>query len=963
VVGLEFRVLGRVEVLREGVPVGLRGRRVLPLIAGLLLSSNRVVSVDTLAEIVWGPKSPASPQAGIHTAISRIRQRLGHDLIETVSSGYVMHVEADRLDLARFDRLLVAADQSPDRDAVTALEEALSLFTAPLLGNVDSPVLHTEVVPVLTEKYLAARERWAELCLRLGQNEAVAIELSKALHFHPFRERFVGQLMLALFRSGRRAEALAAFEALRLRLAEEFGADPGAEVQGLHLEILRAESEPVPSAHAGVSPVPRQLPRNVMDFAGRVVETTLVADLLTSDPELSPLVVIAGQGGIGKTTLALHVAHGLCPAFPGGQLYVDLRGAGDHPSEAGEVLAGFLRSFGVASAAIPEAMDERAAMYRSLTADRRVLILLDNVACEDQVRLLLPGNAACGVIITSRTRLTGLADTHLVELDVLDEGTAATFLEHTVGAERLAAEPDETSALIRLCGGLPLALRIVGARLAAKRHWKLQRLVDRLGDVRGRLDELTFNDLDVRTSMTLSYQGLPRPAKAMLRRLALLDAPTIPSWAGAALMDVGIAAAGELMEELVDAQLLDVVEVEATGELRYRCHDLIRLYSRELAVAEEPAVERDAALARAFGAWLALARRAHVESYGGDFTVLHGGAERRPPDDPAVQWMITKDPLVWLDAERAAICTVVRQAAAQGLDELCWDLAWTATTLFEVRGYFDDWHTTQDHALQAVRRAGNRRGEAATLTSLSSWLIFQQSYPEARAAGEEAIRLFAEVDDRYGHGLAERNVGLCDTMAGRPDLALHHYAQARQDLRDTRDLYMELTILRGMGEAYLELLDHDTAWRFLQEALTIAQNTDAVRSEAQIFRALGEIHLRQSHFQEAQDSFEKVLRFTDNYDRVGEIYGLIGLGEAQRGQGRLRRAESSLLLALASARRLRQPFLEARAMLHLGELSATQGRPDTATDYLHQSLAGFRRLAMPLWEARVNEALDLIAGG
>jgi tetratricopeptide (TPR) repeat protein len=462
--------------------------------------------------------------------------------------------------------------------------------------------------------------------------------------------------------------------------------------------------------------------------------------------------------------------------------------------------------------------------------------------------------------------------------------------------------------------------------------------------------------------VTFSYQGLPGPAKAMLRRLGLLDAPTIPIWAGAALMDVDLADAGELLEILVDAQLLDVVEAEGTGELRYRCHDLIRLYSRELAVAEEPAGERRAALARAFGGWLALTREAHVECYGGDFTILHGEAELWQAADAAVQPTITTGPLDRLEAERAAIRTAVRQAAEHGLDELCWDLAWSATTLFEVRGYFDDWHTTQGQALQAARRAGNRRGEAATLTSLSSWLIFQQSYPEARSAAEDAALVFAELDDRRGHGLAERNVGLCHTMTGRPDLALGHYERARSDLRDTGDLYMELTILRGMGEAYLELMEHDTAWRVLQEALTIAHRTGAVRMQAQLSRALGEIHLRRHRFHEAQESFEKVLRFTDNHDRVGEIYGLIGFGEAQRGRGRLGPAESSLRLALASARQLRQPFLEARAMLHLGELSAAQGRGDTATDYLQQSRTIFQRLAMPLWEVRVTHALEPIAG-
>jgi hypothetical protein len=441
-------------------------------------------------------------------------------------------------------------------------------------------------------------------------------------------------LILALYRGGRQADAIAAYEALRRALSDEMGLDPGPALQELHLKILRGDPslhgephngphqrpgpeparahliEPPPPSPSAV--VPRQLPRDLPDFCGRSGEMKQLTGLLTASdpmPGETPVVVISGKGGIGKTALAVQAAHRLSATFRDGQLLANLHGSGLRAAPAASVLASFLRALGVTGSAVPRSIEDRAAMFRSLTAGRRLLIVLDNADGEGQVRPLLPASASCAVIITSRARMTGLAGARLINLDVLDDDHAMDLLGMIVGPGRVSAEADDARLLVSLCGGLPLALRIVGMRLAAKAHWPLATLAGRLADQRRRVTELTYGDLDVRATFALSYEALDEPAKVMLRRLSLLDTPDFPAWAGAALLDISPDEAADICERLVDAQLLDPAGRRPRGEISYGFHDLVRAFARDLANAAEPEAARTAALDRAFGAWRALAGR------------------------------------------------------------------------------------------------------------------------------------------------------------------------------------------------------------------------------------------------------------------------------------------------------------------------------------------------------------------
>jgi hypothetical protein len=374
---------------------------------------------------------------------------------------------------------------------------------------------------------------------------------------------------------------------------------------------------------------------------------------------------VAGQAGIGKTALAVHVAHRLRDRFPDGQLYVNLRGAQQQQLPATLVLGRFLRALGVDGAAIPEDAEEREALYRARLADRRVLVVLDNAAGEAQVRPLLPGTPGCGVLVTSRARLAGLEGARLVHLDVLEEPQALELVGRIVGAERVAAEPDAAAQIVGFCGRLPLAIRVAGARLAARPGWPLSRLAELLADARRRLDQLAAGDLEVRASLALSYQALSVEQQRALRLLSLLEVGDVSTWLAGPLLGVGHDQAEALVEGLADAQLLELAAGGPTAASRYRLHDLIRLYARERSAAEDGPPERTAALAGVAAGWLALAEQADARLPVTANVVTFGGAARWLFPRALVERLLA-DPLAWFELERANLLATVEMPPRRG---------------------------------------------------------------------------------------------------------------------------------------------------------------------------------------------------------------------------------------------------------------------------------------------------------
>ena len=568
--------------------------------------------------------------------------------------------------------------------------------------------------------------------------------------------------MLALFRDGRQADALAAFRAARATFLDALGLEPSPELRALQQAMLQndpalgAGSLTPTRGPSGAVFIPRQLPADVRDFVARDELLGQMRAILSPEPRSAPrsrhleIVVLSGRSGVGKTALALHAAHELCEEYPDGQLFAQLQ-TGNELASPDHVLEGFLHALGVTPATSQLRVDSLAQTYRSRVAGRRVLVVLDDAASVSQVVPLLPGGPSCAVIITSRSRLPGLPGARRFEVGVLDEGTGVRLVTRVIGEDRVRHEKDAARKLVQLCGGLPVALRIATAKLAARPHWTIGRLVSRLEDEHHRLDELVLDENargegGIRASISLSYESLGPDARRLLRMLAVLGATHFAYWVGAPLLDLDIETAVDLMEQLEEARLIDAQVLEDRS-VRFQMHELIRIFAVERVIAEEAAQDRAAALRRVLGCWLFLASEAHRHEYGGDFTVLHGSAERWKLPGDVVNQLLSR-PLSWFRSERTALLLAIFKAATAGFDELCWDLAMIASTCFESGPFLDDWRLACAQALHAVRATGNLRGEAALLCSLGGLALAEHNLDEAERHLEAGHRDLPQVAGR-----------------------------------------------------------------------------------------------------------------------------------------------------------------------------------------------------------------------
>jgi DNA-binding SARP family transcriptional activator len=570
------------------------------MVLGILLTrANTPVPVDVLVDALWaGQRDPrAAKKLQLH--VHRLRRALGNPTrISHDNGGYTIHVHPGELDAERFESALTECAAAGPARAVALLRAALQSWRGEAFSDlIDLPLLRAEA-DRLAERRLAGLALLYTAELACGHAVAIIPELAELASRHPMREQLQGLLMTALHQSGRRAEALEVYHRTRGALVEQLGLEPGSALHRLERAILTGD--PLLEAPRSHSIAPAQLPADITDFTGRKPQLTHLS--AATDRPATVLVAITGKAGVGKTTLAVHAAHRLRAQYPDGQLFVDLRGTQATPLPAADVLARFLRSLGVDGAAIPDDAEECAALYRSLLAGRRLLILLDDAACEAQLRSLLPGSPGCAVLVTSRARLAGLGGAQLVELDVFEPDQAVELLARVAGPQRVAAEPAAAREIVRLCGFLPLAVRVAGARLGARPHWPLSRLEADLSDDRARLDNLRLGDLQVRASFALSYENLDVMARRAFRLLGLLEIRDFTPWVTAALLDVPQASAEELMDTLVDQHLLEVSGRDATGRLRYRFHDLLRAYAREVVLTQEPEASRRAALDRMLAA-------------------------------------------------------------------------------------------------------------------------------------------------------------------------------------------------------------------------------------------------------------------------------------------------------------------------------------------------------------------------
>ncbi|WDZ83442.1 AfsR/SARP family transcriptional regulator [Micromonospora cathayae] len=975
--GIAFRVLGPLQVEGPTGPIRIPPGRQETILACLLMEAGRVVGTDRLLDLIWSEEPPDTARTQIQICVSRIRKSLAEAQVAASvvsrAPGYLLRTEDDAVDLHVFNRQVMASrvlvKEGRVAEAAETLRAAVALWRGPCLAGIPSEALRTRGLR-LDEDRLTAIETYLELELGLGRSHELVGEISRLLHEYPLRERLRGQLMLALHRSGRQAEALDVYRAGRQLLADELGLEPGEELRQLENAILAGDPglyapggaphrpEPVRVRPAVVGPAPatpygeekpHQLPADTADFVAREPLLRRVeAALLGGDGQRAlGLVVIGGKPGIGKSALATHVAHRLGgERFPDGQLYCDLRGAGAEPVSATDVLGRFLRALGIPGPVIPDGTDERAEMYRTLLASRRMLVVLDDAASERQINPLLPGSSSCAVLVTSRSRLTALPGAQRVELDVLDQEQALELLGRVVGDERVGREPEAAAALVRTVGGLPLALRIVAARLAARPHWTLASMVHRLANERHRLDELAHGEMTMRASLSLTHDGLNRADRRLLRLFSLAEGPTVPGWIAGALLDDHRPFPSDLVEPLVDVQMLDAVAVERTGEFRYRFHEVIRLFAREqLTLHDSPAVQL-AATERMVGGWLAIAEKAHARVYGGDYTVLRGTGPRWQPPESYVDRLLV-DPVEWLDGEQANLCLAVEQAAQAGLDELCWDLTTTLVTLFESRGYFDLWERTHRRALEATRANDNRRGTAAVLSSLGTMHISRQQPEEARQALGAAREIFDELGDVHGLALCRRDLALLDRQIGEDDRALVLYEHAARDFEKVGDVVGRATVLTQSAYIWMRRGHSAVAHAQLEEALSVFRTVGYAHGEAHALRRAGQVLLQRGEHAQAEQTLTGVLEMVRrSRDIIGEGHLLRNLGEVHAATGRYEQARDAFERALAVREQIMDHGGAAVVRLDLARLLVRFGAGAEAGALLEQAGATFAARGM-----------------
>lgn len=890
-------ILGPLAIRLNGRPIEISAGKQRAVSGILLLQANRFVTTDRLMYELWGDTPPPSGAGTLQSIISRLRQPIRAHAetlhLESASGGYRLRVADSLVDAYRFEELakqgLVHAENGSLKRSANALTTALDLWRGPVLVDVpQTPAISTESAR-LDELRLNMTESRIHVDLQLGRCAELIGELRGLVADHPFRERLWELLMLALHRCERRSEALEVYRSAYKLFTTEFGIEPGRPLRDLHDEFLRdSDTSTKPSA---IDTLPRQLPAAISKLIGRDKQVSVISEFLTGVRERSlPIAVVSGMAGVGKTTLAMHAAHEIRRHFPDGQLYADLGGTAR--TAPGHVLAQFLRALGLPGQEIPHDPAERAGLFRSRVADRRMLVVLDNAADESQVEPLLPGDPECAVIVTSRRRLPGIAGAFQLELGGLTRSQSIDLLASGLGDVRMVAEPLAIAELADLCGGLPLALRISAARLAANPHWPASSMVGRLRISHQRLNELQYGGLHVKASFTFSYEGLAPVAQRLFRRLGLLESRDFPGWVADAVLDVDHTVGQEALDRLVNANMLEVAGQD--GGVRYRFHDLIHDYSRLQAYREEDMTMQAAAIGRALGGWLHLAEQACHAAFGSAYMLSHGGAPRWRQD----AGRLIDDPWEWLDTERSCLVTGVEQAARLGMHELCWDLAATSTALFGTGGYFDDWQETHDIALTATRNAGNRRGEAVIMRHLGGLRLFQGRFEDARRWLESSRPIFREIADLQSEAFTVIGLGIAERRSGRHGPALHHFNTAVDMLTTLDDRLGVAHASRHIGQIYQALGKVDAAKRYLLTALELARAVGGLPVEGHVQNCLGELQLNSGTHDAAIAAFTRAAEIAEQVrDRRNHARALFGaarvhlaLADYPQTVGRLRQA-------------------------------------------------------------------------
>ncbi|HKD96956.1 MAG TPA: BTAD domain-containing putative transcriptional regulator [Micromonosporaceae bacterium] len=746
---VSFGLLGPFTASIEGNPVAVTAGRQRAVLCALLVRAGAVVSFDELAETVWDATPPPGARAALRNYVKQLRQLLGAAgrRLVTCYPGYRIDIRTDELDvlafIAGYDEAGTAVRAHDWVHALNVLDKALALWRGPALVDIACSALHRTEVPRLERLRLQAVEWRVDAQLRLGRHDHLVSELYALVEEHPLHERFHAQLMLALARGGHRAEALNAYRTARRIVSRELGIEPGSHLQTLHQRILSGAEDLPPSDPGPVVAVPRQLPATARHLRLRQRERDAMTAALDAEHR-HVILAVEGMAGVGKTTLAVEWAYQVIDRFPDGQLYLNLRGfdSAGPPMAPAAALSVFLTALGVPDDRVPADPDARAALYRSLLANKRILVILDNAEDIDQVRPLLPGSSTCATVVTSRTRLTGLAagyGARRLELDLLDDAEAHRLLAAHLDDEELRDDPGATAELVTLCGRLPLALTVAAARAASHRRLSIRALNAQLRDEERRLDALEAGDwgTDVRAVFSWSYHRLDAPAARMFRVLALHPGPDLDTPVAASLAGVPVVEAARTLHELTRTHL---VHEHLAG--RFQLHDLLRAYAAEQGRRYDAEAERKEAIGRMLEHYLRAARDAALLV---DPSRPSPSLDACPPGVTCQRFSHPTQALAWMRAEREVLPLAIAAAAGAGAYEQAGRLAWEIAPLLDRRGDWQTYAQTQRIALTCATALGRPSGKARAHRHLGRALFSLGGYEDAEAHLKRALHIYEQL--------------------------------------------------------------------------------------------------------------------------------------------------------------------------------------------------------------------------
>ncbi|MGX7824645.1 AfsR/SARP family transcriptional regulator [Actinokineospora sp. 24-640] len=969
------RLLGEVAVRVGTRPVDLGHPRQRCLLAALAVEAGRVVPVDRLVERVWGADVPRRGRATLYSYVSRLRQALtcaDTVTIERRSGGYALLTSTAEplVDLHLFRKLCASARADADAEqAARSLTDALELWQGEALTGLDGEWACSERDQLAQER-LAAQRDLADARLRTGHGGQLVAELAAHVASHPLDERIAGQYMLALHQAGRPADALKHYRQVHARLAEELGTDPGAALRDVHRRLLAGapdspgdSAEPVPCDRAPerdeVCPDacrPRQLPPRAAHLIGRDALIAAVADSVRPAADAPPPVaVLVGQGGIGKTALALAVGSAVSPRFPDGQIFVDLRGARPDPVDPHTVTGNVLRALGVDGTTLPADRDERTAVYRSHLADRAVLLVLDDAAGEEQVRPLLPGTGRCAAVVTSRRQLGALLSAARHPVPLLDEPDSVALLARIAGGGRAAAEPAAAREVVRLCGNLPLAVCVAAARLAITPHQGVEEFRELLADERARLDELAVGDLDVRASIALGYRTLTPDARTLLRALGLVAAPDWPRWVAEELFGRPLR---RVLDQLVETHLVECTGRDAVGQARYRLHDLVADFARERAAQDDGVAACDKAVTRPLEGWLALAAIA-------DERVPHGTAHAEglpaPPPPAGAPRAVAESAAEWFEAERHSLGVAVDEALRLDLVDLAGHLVLRMSGFLTLHA-----HDTQRETLlrRVVGRVRERGGDSLMLRLLPAFYEACNQLDltaELPVIAAEHLALARRLADRGAEVVALWQAGRAARLTGRLDAARRWLEEAVRHARAPGiDPLLVSSTLSGLAYAHLDLGRPERALPLTEEAIALVKQTGRTRGLALRLYLHGIALIESDLLAEADATAAEMVDLTTEIgDDTCRAYARTVLARIAVHRGDWTAATQHVDTAVRAGEDLSNDYLLADVLRLRGDLHAARERwRDTITSST-TALAHWRRLGSPLEVARTLARLHI----